>query len=208
MNAPGHALENHPERLKWNRRYRAPKRLSPRKTCPLYESAVSLEYPDGPVLELAAGMSAQALAQAEAGRDVLAVDISDVALDRLRAEAKERGLASRLTCVEADLRTWRPPADHRYALVICVMYWERAVFDYAWTAVSDGGLLAWQAFTLDHLRYRPAQNRDWCLKAGEPGSRLPHGVFGVLHEADEDEGHRVVRRMVARRNNKPEGRSA
>ncbi len=193
-------LEDHPDRLKWNARYRAPKRLEPRESCPLYERAASLGYPDGPVLELACGLSAQALALAASGRDVLAVDISDVALDRLRAEAAERGLASRLTCVEADLNAWRPPNDRKYALVICVMYWEEAVFDCAWTAVAEGGLLAWQGFTLEHLRYRPSQNPDWCFKESEPASRLPAGCFAVLHEEDVDEGHRVIRRMVARRN--------
>ena len=192
-------LDEHPDRLKWNERYREPKRLSPRETCPLYERAGSIGYPDGPVLELAAGLSAQALAQAAAGRDVLAVDISDVALDSLRSSAAERGLESRITFVEADLNTWRPPAGQGYALVICVMYWEELVFDYAWTAVAEGGLLAWQAFTLDHLRYRPSQNPNWCFKAGEPASRLPDGLFNVLHVEDVDEGHRVIRRMLARR---------
>ncbi|MCY3771874.1 MAG: class I SAM-dependent methyltransferase [Gemmatimonadetes bacterium] len=193
-------LEDHPDRLKWNARYLSPKRLAPRGFCPLYESAAGLGYPEGPVLELACGLSAQALALAGDGREVLAVDISDVALDRLRAEALEQGLESRLTCVEADLNAWRPPAGRRFALVICVMYWEEAVFDYAWPVVADGGLLAWQGFTLDHLRYRSAQNPDWCLKAGEPASRLPTDEFTVLHEEDVDEGHRVIRRMVARRN--------
>ena len=193
-------LDDHPDRLKWNARYWAPKRLAPRESCPLYERAAGLGYPEGPVLELACGMSAQALALAGDGREVLAVDISNVALDRLRTAAAERGLGSRLTCVEADLVAWHPPADRQFALVICVMYWEEAVFDYARTAVADGGLLAWQAFTLDHLRYRPSQNQDWCLKEGEPASRLPADRFTVLHEEDVDEGHRVIRRMAARRN--------
>lgn len=193
-------LEDHPDRLKWNARYKDPKRLAPKGFCPLYDRAATLGYPDGPVLELACGLSAQALALAGDGREVLAVDISNVALERLRAEALERGLGSRLICVEADLNSWRPPAGRQFALIICVMYWEEAVFDYAWTAVAAGGLLAWQAFTLDHLRYRPSQNPDWCFKAGEPANRLPAERFTVLHEEDVDEGHRVIRRMVARKN--------
>ncbi len=193
-------LEDHPDRLKWNARYLAPKRLAPRGFCPLYNRAEILGYPEGPVLELACGLSDQALALAGDGRDVLAVDISNVALDRLRTEAAKRGIGSRLTCLEADLVSWRPPAGRRFALVICVMYWEEAVFDYAWPVVADGGLIAWQGFTLDHLRYRPAQNPDWCFKEGEPASRLPADRFTVLHEEDVDEGHRVIRRMVARKN--------
>ncbi len=194
-----HRLEDHPDRLKWNARYQEPKRLQSRDTCPLFDRATSEGIPDGPVLELACGISGQALALAETGRDVLAVDISDEALKRLASAATARGLESRLELAQADLNVWRPPAGQDYALVFCVMYWEEVVFDYAWTAVAEGGLLAWQGFTLDHLRYRPSQKRDWCLKSGEPASRLPEGLFTVLHEEDVDEGHRVIRRMVARR---------
>ncbi|MCY3554232.1 MAG: class I SAM-dependent methyltransferase [Gemmatimonadetes bacterium] len=192
-------LEDHPDRLKWNARYLSPKRLAPKGFCPLYDRAGALGYPEGPVLELACGQSDQALTLAGDGREVLAVDISNVALDHLRTEAAEKGLEPRLTCVEADLASWRPPTDSKFALVICVMYWEAAVFDYAWPVVADGGLIAWQGFNLDHLRYRPAQNPDWCFKEDEPANRLPAGEFTVLHEEDVDEGHRVIRRMVARR---------
>lgn len=193
-------LQDHPDRLKWNARYAEPKRLQARDTCPLYERTMYEGIPEGPVLELACGISGQALALAESGRDVLAVDISDEALDRLAAAAKVRGLESRLELVQADLNAWRPPEGRSYALVFCVMYWEEAVFDYAWPAVAAGGLIAWQGFTLEHLRYRPSQNPDWCFKEGEPASRFPAGRFFVLHEEDVDEGHRVIRRMVARRN--------
>ncbi len=197
-NHPGR-LENHPDRLKWNERYLAPKQSLTRETCPLYESAFSAGIKEGPVLELACGMSDQALSLARTGRDVLAVDISDVALDRLRARAADNGLASRLTCVQADLNTWRPPEGRLFALVISVMYWEEAVFDYAWPVVAAGGLIAWQGFTMEHLHYRPSQNPDWCFKEGEPASRLPGDQFAVLHDEEADEGHRVIRRLVARR---------
>ena len=197
-NHPGR-LENHPDRLKWNERYLAPKRSLTRDTCPLYESALSAGVEEGPVLELASGMSEQALSLSIAGREVLAVDISDVALDRLRARAADNGLANRLTCVQADLNTWRPPDGRLFALVISVMYWEEAVFDYAWPVVAAGGLIAWQGFTMEHLRYRPSQNPDWCFEEGEPASRLPGDQFTVLHDEEVDEGHRVIRRMVARR---------
>ncbi len=192
-------LAEHPNRLKWNARYLSPKRLQTRESCPLFDRVVAEGIPDGPVLELACGISGQALALAELGRDVTAVDISDEALSILGSTAKARGLDSRLELLQADLNAWRPPVAQDFALVFCVMYWEQAVFDYAWPAVAAGGLIAWQGFTLDHLRYRPSQKRDWCFKEGEPADRLPDDGFTVLHEEDVDEGHRVIRRMVARR---------
>ncbi len=192
-------FESHPDRLKWNDRYAHPKNLWTPEPSGLSIKAIYEGIPDGPVLELACGVSGNALNLAQAGRDVLAVDISDVALEQLQAEAEKRHVASHLTCIQADLTVWRPPVSKAYALVIGVMYWEEAVFDYAFKAVANNGLIAWQGFSLDQLRYRPSQKAVWCFKTGEPAARLPD-TFKVLYEEDIDEGHRAIRRMIARRN--------
>src|ERR1700729_106220 len=99
-------LAGHPDRLRWNARYEdgfggsfAPH--------PLAAAALSLDLPDGPVLELASGPSGSALLAAAAGRRVTAVDVSEVALRLLAGEAQRRGLAGLISCVHADLSGWR-----------------------------------------------------------------------------------------------------
>src|SRR6185437_5582304 len=66
-------LEGHPDRLKWNARYRHlfAARFTPH---PLAAAALALPLPGGPVLDLASGPSGSALAAAAAGREVTAVD--------------------------------------------------------------------------------------------------------------------------------------
>ncbi|MFI0480884.1 hypothetical protein [Actinomadura sp. 9N215] len=173
-------LAGHPDRLRWNAKYGDAPALSP--VHPLAERALALDLPDGGVLDLASGPSGGALLAAGTGRSVTAVDISDLALGRLAAEAGRRGLGSLITLVQADLGLWRPDPPG-YALVLCTGFWDRAVFERAARAVLDGGALAWEAFSEDARRDRPGLPAEWCLRAGEPASLLPRG-FTVLQQAD------------------------
>ncbi|MDP6051525.1 MAG: class I SAM-dependent methyltransferase [Candidatus Latescibacteria bacterium] len=191
-------FDSHPDRVKWNDRFSNPKGFWTLGPSGLLKRVLAEGIPEGQVLELACGISGNALALARADRDVLAVDVSDVALEQVYKEAEKQATASHLTCIQADLNTWRPPVSQTYALIICVMYWEEAVFDYALKAVADDGLIAWQGFSLDQLRYRPSQKAAWCFKAGEPAARMPE-TFTVLYEEDIDDGHRAIRRMIARK---------
>ncbi len=186
------------DQRKWNARYRTESRLWGFEPSSLFEEAEEARIPDGVVLELACGVSGNALALAMGGREVLAVDVSDVALGRLKAEAETRGVSDRINCVQADLAMWRPPHDRRFALVLCDMYWDRTVFEYVCPAVKEGGLIAWQAFNTVQVKYRPAMRLKFCLQCGEPGSLLPGG-FTIVAEQDVDDGHRAVRRLIARR---------
>ncbi|MBI3183263.1 MAG: class I SAM-dependent methyltransferase [Myxococcales bacterium] len=187
---------DHPDRVKWNERYSAARPgFEPH---PLVEQALEAGLPEGPVLELACGASGSALALAESGRDVVALDVSDVALGLLEAEARRRGLP-RITLRQVDLRAMEPDAlGGGFALVLCTRYWEPSVFSAASTAVAPGGILAWEAFTPEQLRRRPDFREEWCVRPGEPASLLPPG-WGVLSQRDLDDGRSFVRRLLARR---------
>jgi len=190
-------LAGHPDRLRWNARYEGP--AQPPRPHDLALAALGRALPDGPVLELASGVSGSALAAAAAGRHVTCVDISDVALGCLRAEARRRGLDGAIELVHADLTQWRP-GRAPYALVLCTGYWDRAVFARAAAAVASGGVLGWQALTQAARAARPALPADWCLAPGEPATLLPPG-FAVLAQADltGPGGPGAWRRLLARR---------
>ena len=190
-------LADHLDRLKWNARYEGGfgRSFAPH---PLAVRALSLELPDGPVLDLACGTSGSALLAAEAGRRVTAVDISEVALGLLGEEARRRGLGRLLTLVRADLAAWRPQPVS-YSLVLCTGYWDSAVFAAAADAVAAGGLLGWEAFTAEARRARPGLCPGWCLDPGEPASLLP-ARFTVLAQQDLPDGEcSTKRRLLARR---------
>lgn len=194
--------DQHPDRLRWNAKFA---RIKPSfEPHPLVAAVLAQGFPPGPVLELACGASGSALALAAAGHEVWAVDIADVALERLTSEAERRGLGARLHLFQADLLTslTGPLAEQRFALVLATRYWEQAVFPRALDAVAAGGLLAWEAFTLAEQKYRPTFRSEWCLGAGEPASLLGP-EFLVLEETERDDGQSATRRLIARRLHDP-----
>ncbi|TDD85908.1 class I SAM-dependent methyltransferase [Actinomadura darangshiensis] len=184
-------LAGHPDRLRWNAKY-SDAAAKPPHAHPLAERALSLGFPDGPVLDLASGPSGSALLAAEAGRAVTAVDISEIALDRLSAEARKRGLTPLITTMQADLTDWQPDALG-YALILCTGFWDRAVFERAAGAVLPHGLLAWEAFAEEARRDRPHLPAEWCLNPDEPASLLPDD-FTVLDETDTNGKRRFLAR--------------
>jgi SAM-dependent methyltransferase len=186
-------MAGHPDRLRWNARYARGCTASFRPH-PLAERALSLRLPDGPVLDLACGPSGSVLLAAAAGRRCVAVDASDIALGLLADEAARRGLAGLVGLVHADLGSWRPDPGN-YALVLCTGYWDPALFPAAASAVIPGGLLGWEAFTLDALKDRPTMPASWCLAPGEPASLLPAG----LQVLDSEDLSGARRRLLARR---------
>lgn len=147
--------------------------------------------PDGPVLELASGRSGSAVALAAAGRRVIAVDASDVALDQLAREADRRGLSDRIECVAADVTTY-DPARNRFALVLTTRFWDADAFRRGCAAVAPGGLLGWEALAAEEAR-------RWHVTHGSLGDGLPDG-FAVLAERLLSPGNRRWTRLLARKN--------
>jgi SAM-dependent methyltransferase len=196
MSAEGSGLMpgDHPDRIKWNAKYASGFVPSFRPN-PLAARALALVLPDGPVADLACGPSGSALLAAEQGRRVTAVDVSEVGLGLLGAEARRRGLDHLITLVHADLSRWTPE-PRSYALVLAIGYWDVTVFAAAAAAVTDGGLLAWEALTVDALQRHPGLPPEFCVGPGEPASLLPGG-FTVIDQGDTP--HRARRHLLARR---------
>jgi SAM-dependent methyltransferase len=196
MSAEGSGLVpgDHPDRIRWNAKYGADFVPSFRPH-PLAVRALDASLPEGPVADLACGPSGAALLAAEQGRRVAAVDVSEVALGLLGAEAERRGLGHLITLVHADLSGWAPePRSH--ALVLATGFWDAAVFAAAAAAVADGGLLAWEALTAEARRRHSGLPPEFCVGPGEPASLLS-GDFSVLDQSEVPGRDR--RRMLARR---------
>ena len=190
----------HPDRVKWNARYAAGfvPSFTPHPLAVRVFGSLAADLPDGPVADLACGPSGTALLAAAHGRHVMAVDVSEVALGLLGAEARRRGLDGLITLVHADLSAWRPES-RSYALVLGTGFWASAVFTAAVGAVAPGGLLAWEAYTAEARRTRSSLPPEWCLAPGEPASLLPPD-FTLLDQSDVPSLEQPVRRqLLARR---------
>lgn len=184
----------HPDRERWNDRYRAAGAVF--QADPMLARIWSAGLPPGPVLELACGPSGTALALAEADRDVVAMDVADVALEQLAAEAARRGVSHRLRCVLADASVHRPEAA-TFALVLALRYWDPVAFAAGCAAVRPGGLLAWEALLRaegDHAVDLP----PWYVQHGTLSAHLSP-AFTVLTETVVAAGRRRRTQLLARR---------
>jgi SAM-dependent methyltransferase len=185
-------MGTHSDRLRWNARFTSePPEFDPH---PLVGAALTAGLPEGSVLELACGRSGSALALAAAGRRVVAVDVSDIALSQLSAEAEHRRVAARVECVLADAASY-DPGEERFALVLATYFWDAAAFTAACTAVMSGGLLGWEALSTEPGAERPAH--PWRIRHGELSSRLPQR-FTVLDERAIVSGDKRSTRLLAR----------
>lgn len=75
--------------------------------------------PRGRVLDVACGAGRNSVYLAEAGYEVDAIDISSVALDRLRETAQARGV--KVSCTETDLESCVLP-NQNYDLIVMARY--------------------------------------------------------------------------------------
>jgi SAM-dependent methyltransferase len=113
------------------------------------------------------GVGAIALAQRFAGAEVIAVDVSEPMLSRLRAKALDLGLADRVRTVRADLDAEWPaiePVDVTWASMSLhhLADPDRVLAD-VFAATRPGGLIAVAELT-EHIRFLPDD-----LGFGRPG---------------------------------------
>ena len=123
------------DREKWDTRYR--EGAYGTRT---YPSELLIKWlprlPRGRALDVACGAGRNALYLAEEGYEVDAIDISNVALERLQEMAKTHGLD--VSCVQTDLETDPLPAQ-RYDLIVLVRYTSSALITRLLPLLSDAG---------------------------------------------------------------------
>ncbi|MES9836896.1 MAG: methyltransferase domain-containing protein [Candidatus Thiodiazotropha sp.] len=99
----------------------------------------------GLALDLACGLGGNALTLAQQGLDVVAWDISPVAIRRLESYAAEAGLTN-LSAEIRDVEAAPPPPCH-FDLIIVSYYLERGLIPGLIDALRPGGLIFYQTFT-------------------------------------------------------------
>lgn len=195
------SLVDNPDQIKWNEKYSKilTEKYSPHPILDFLEKSSFLPptQPNANVLELACGLSGNVLSLASLGYNVLAVDISDVALNSLASIVKKNKLESKVNLLLEDLKVWQIP-EETFSLVLGLKYWDKACFTKASKSLIKGGVIAWETFNKKHLCYYPDFRSEWCLEDKEP-SKLLTNKFEILVEKDFDDGKSSTRRFVAKR---------
>jgi len=110
QSAQAHSAEERPafDEGFWDERYGSMAQVWSGNPNPQLVTEVA-ELAAGVAIDIGAGEGADAIWLAERGWTVIAVDISDVALERGRRRADEVGVADRITWAHADVTEWAPP---------------------------------------------------------------------------------------------------
>jgi SAM-dependent methyltransferase len=132
-------------RIKWDERYSDPDK-QPRVAEVLQENAHLLPA-QGKALDLACGLGGNALFLAERGLEVIAWDLSSVAIERLCQLAKRADLFN-LTATVCDVERQSLPSEY-FDVIVVSYFLERQLILPLINALKPGGLIYYQTFVCD-----------------------------------------------------------
>jgi 2-polyprenyl-3-methyl-5-hydroxy-6-metoxy-1,4-benzoquinol methylase len=156
----------------------------------------------GRALDVGGGSGRHALWLARRGLDVTLADVSDVALERAAAHAREAALA--LATLRVDLEAGELPPGP-WDVVLCAYFLHRPLFPAMAAALAPGGILAVAHATRTNLERHPRPGPRHLLEDGElPG--LVRGLELLRSEEGWLESGRHEARIVARRLTPPSPR--
>lgn len=165
-------------------------------------AALLVSHPDlvpraGRALDVACGLGATAVWLATRGLDVVAVDVSPVAVEAARRLAAQHGIADRCRIEVVDLddpRPDRPPFDSGpFDVIVCQRFRDPAMYPLLRTAVAPHGLLV---VTVLSVVGRADTSSPFLAQPGELASALAGDGTGreiVASVEDDGEASIVVR---------------
>lgn len=186
-----------PARERWDRRYREEPERWPGADAPhplLLEQAHQL--PDrGRALDIACGLGRNALWLAARGFDVVAVDVSPVACDRLREGAAALQLPVTVLCRDLEQE---PLPDGPFDLIVNTLYVQRDLAPAIERALAPGGLLLFATFVEGGVHDPPLVHKEFLLRRGELAALFP-GLDPLLLREDPPGTPRALACLLARR---------
>jgi 2-polyprenyl-3-methyl-5-hydroxy-6-metoxy-1,4-benzoquinol methylase len=181
-------------RDRWNERYaQADREWLPETPAEWLVAHEGLLSGGGRALDVACGDGRNALYLAQLGYMVDAIDVSDVAIDAVRATVEARGLTMTIAARVVDLEREPLPAGP-YDVIVMLNFLQRDLFEPLQAALAPGGLLVLETLARCHVdELGHSFNAEYLLAQGE----LPR-AFGRLEVVAQHEG-------VAQRSGSPRG---
>ncbi|UCD10732.1 MAG: methyltransferase domain-containing protein [Nitrospinaceae bacterium] len=181
------------DKEKWNRKYRMPGDHSGEAACEWLADNTDLLTGAGRALDVAAGAGRNAVFAAEHGYDVLAVDISEVGLEKARARAAKHRVSIRTETADLDAYRFE---ENAFDLILCFNFLDRGLFPGLRQALKPGGLIFYETFNLDHLKYTSFR-QEWVLKYNELLRVFQD--YRILRYREVDSGLAGIASLVARK---------
>lgn len=147
----------------------------------------------GTALDIAAGLGRNSFWLARRGLRVTAVDGSSVACERVRARARELGLA--VTVLQRDLER-APLPDGPFDLVVNTRYLQRALASQIEAVLAPAGVLVFSTYLQAGIAGRA--ERRFGLRPGELASMFP-ALETLVYEEDDPATDRPAASLLARK---------
>jgi tellurite methyltransferase len=121
--------------------------------------------PRGRALDVAMGSGRNAIYLAKMGFDVEGMDISAEAIEEAQTHARKEGVSIRVRL--EDLEKLPHLDKEAYDLVICFNYLQRSLMSRMKSWVKTGGMLVYETFIVDQVKFGKPHNPDYLLQHNE-----------------------------------------
>lgn len=159
-------LQSKSSKERWNQRYSREMYVYGKEPVAFLKQKISV-LKKGHALVLAMGEGRNAVYLAQTGFDVTGVDISEVAIEKCKKLAAERGTT--VNTVVADLINY-DMGKSQYDLITNFYYYEKSLFPKIIDALKPGGMFILEQFSSDHpklgAKFGP-RNPDYLVKPNE-----------------------------------------
>ena len=182
------------DKKKWNHKYGVPEYITGKEPVEWLKDHSDMLSGKGSALDIASGEGRNAVFAAEKGYETLAVDVSATGLKKAHALADEKGVAIE-TCV-VDLDNWEIK-QNAFDLILCFNFLDRQIFPVIKNALKTGGLIFYETFTVDYLKYSSFK-REWVLEHNELLDAFSE--LRILYYREVDVNNKAFASLIALKN--------
>jgi len=183
------------DRSAWDRTYNRKDYVYGKEPAPFLVRYVD-KLPKGRALDIAMGEGRNAVYLAKKGFQVEGVDISDVGIRKALKLSAENGV--KIKTMNADLNKYRI-RPNAYSVILNFYYLQKSLFPQIIAGLKKGGVLVFEANTLDHLKTSTGKEfeREYLLESGE--LKKAFAELEILHYAETNDGKSAVASLIARK---------
>ena len=181
------------DKKKWDAKYAGDSYIAGKEPCEWLKTHSGLLTQGGKALDIAAGEGRNSVFTATLGFEVVSMDISDVALAKAQRLANEKKVTIRM--LSTDLDNCSLPKSE-YDLVLCFYFLERKLFHEIRKTLKPGGLLFYETFNVDYLKYSNFK-KEWVLEPNELINVF--NDFRILRYREVDEDSKGFSSLIARK---------
>jgi 2-polyprenyl-3-methyl-5-hydroxy-6-metoxy-1,4-benzoquinol methylase len=120
--------------------------------------------PRGKALDVAMGTGRNAIFLAAHGYEVDGIDFSEVAVEKVQSFAQKESLS--INAAQADLSSYQI-AEETYEVILNFYFLERSLIPQIKKALTPGGMLLFETYTVEQPQYGRPHNPAYLLKPNE-----------------------------------------